>query len=78
MTAARTLADDTVPTIKYGSAELYELPLNQIWQYAAERQRLYHVWKEGRPATNDPELAIGKYCNVFRYLDRASVRPLAI
>jgi hypothetical protein len=73
MLKARTAEDGAVPTVRYGATELYERPLHELWHYAAERQRLFHRWRVGRPHTHDAELATGKFCNIFRYTDRASV-----
>ena len=50
-----------------------------FFRFVAERQRVYQKWHSSAPApwTADPTIAGGRFCNVFRYLDRESVWAVA-
>jgi hypothetical protein len=47
-----------------------------FWRFVDERQRIWHrrfVLKQDPPWTTDPILQAGRFCNVYRELDRESV-----
>jgi hypothetical protein len=49
--------------------------LRSFYGFIAERQRVYSRWYASAPApwTSDPTLAVGRFANIFRFLDRESV-----
>ena len=67
-------------TIKYGKATLYCKPLHQWFRNIVERMRIFEQWKKGPVAdggrlrwTKDKVFQTGRFCNIFRFHDRASV-----
>ena len=49
--------------------------LRSFYRFIAERQRVYSRWYASAPApwTSDQTLAVGRFANIFRFLDRESV-----
>lgn len=74
---------DPGPTVRYGEATLFADQLRCFWRNAAERQRIFGLWRQGKNGpphstwTSDPVFAEVKICNVFRFQDRATVWLLA-
>ncbi len=76
-------AHETGATIQYGAATLFVDRLHRFWRNAAERQRIFGLWRQGSDGpprstwTSDPVFARVKICNVFRFQDRATAWLLA-
>ena len=60
---------------KTGPPKLHEANVLLFFRFVAERQRVFLSWRASAPApwTSDPTIARGRFCNVYRFLDRESV-----